>query len=253
MPTHGQSHVFAFILGMLAFGIFLPAAVFAVTCQEAVNQVSSVGDVGICLTQPNPSNAFNGTEFFSLAKVQVSCDGQGESCYVSPASLQTSYYCSQLGKLKGVTDAVCKNGSACPEGQTALASDANADPCVDAGGPRTCCTASAIGSPAAGATTAAAVSEKGITRTSFGLKNPLGRRTVPQILGSVVGWLGTFAGGLFMLYLIWGGIQWMAAGGSTEQVEAGRKKIIAAVSGIVVILLSYLIVDAVISFTTIRQ
>lgn len=132
----------------------------------------------------------------------------------------------------------------CPDGTTDRTTDAS-----DCGFGEYCCVASAA---APTSTAAAKGSEKGKTTASFGLKNPLGQRTVPQILGSVVSWLGTFAGGLFMLYLVWGGLEWMTARGSDEQVKKGRDKIIAAVSGIVIILLSYLIVDAIITFTSIR-
>src|SRR3989344_1594106 len=66
----------------------------------------------------------------------------------------------------------------------------------------------------------------------YGLKNPLGNRSVPQLVGQHVAWL--------------------AALGSNERVEAGRKKIIAAVSGIVVILLAYLIVESLIGVISLK-
>ena len=80
----------------------------------------------------------------------------------------------------------------------------------------------------------------------YGLKNPLGPRTIPQVIGGLVQWLGGLAGSMFFLYLLWGGAQWMTARGSDEQAQTGRKKIIAATAGIIVVLTAYLLVSAVI-------
>lgn len=84
---------------------------------------------------------------------------------------------------------------------------------------------------------------------AFGLWNPLGNRSVPQLLGQLVAWLGAIGGSLFFAYLMWGGVEWMTAGGDYDRVGSGRKKIIAAVSGIVVILLAYLIIESLIGVT----
>lgn len=80
----------------------------------------------------------------------------------------------------------------------------------------------------------------------YGLQNPLGSRTIPQIIGGIVQWMGGLAGSMFFLYLLWGGAQWMTARGSDEQAQNGRKKIVAATAGIIVVLTAYLLVSAVI-------
>ncbi len=95
------------------------------------------------------------------------------------------------------------------------------------------------------------VSDKGKTVMKYGLRNPLGTRTVPEIVASVVSWLSVLAGGLFFLYLVWGGIQWMAARGDEKMLKAARQKILYAVLGIVVILLSYFAVDALVGLTNV--
>ncbi len=92
---------------------------------------------------------------------------------------------------------------------------------------------------------------KGNTTVGYGLKNPLGSRTIPQIIGAIIGWLSGLAGALFMLYLIWGGIEWMTAGGSSEKLKKGQQKIIYAILGVVIVVLSYFIVDMVIGLTNI--
>jgi hypothetical protein len=84
------------------------------------------------------------------------------------------------------------------------------------------------------------------TSGNYGLRNPLGATSVPVIIGRVVSWLGGFAGSLFFLYLLWGGFEWMTAGGEEKRVKNAQNKIVAAASGIAVILISYMAVAAII-------
>ncbi len=99
--------------------------------------------------------------------------------------------------------------------------------------------------PGAGAPTTPGDSGQEIPE-GYGLVNPLGPRTIPQIIGGIVQWMGGLAGSMFFLYLLWGGAQWMTARGSDEQAQTGRKKILAATAGIIVVLTAYLLVSAVI-------
>lgn len=92
---------------------------------------------------------------------------------------------------------------------------------------------------------------KGKTTVGYGLRNPLGSRTVPEIIGAIIGWASGLAGALFMLYLIWGGIEWMTAGGSADRLKSGQKKILYAIFGIVIVVLSYFLVDMIIGLTNI--
>lgn len=80
----------------------------------------------------------------------------------------------------------------------------------------------------------------------FGLLNPLGVRTVPGIIGSVVSWLGGFAGSLFFFFLLWGGVEWMTAGGDAGKVKKAQGRIVASVAGILVVILSYIAVATII-------
>lgn len=79
------------------------------------------------------------------------------------------------------------------------------------------------------------------------LQNPLGGRTVPQIIGRIIAWFGTAAGALFMLYLLWGGAEWMTARGDQAQAQKGRQRIVAASAGIVIVLLSYVLVSSIVN------
>lgn len=81
----------------------------------------------------------------------------------------------------------------------------------------------------------------------LGLRNPLGNRTIPQLIGDIVSWLGGLAGMLFFGMMLWGGIEWMTARGDGKQVQQAQKRILNSIIGIAIILLSYVIIDTVIS------
>lgn len=82
----------------------------------------------------------------------------------------------------------------------------------------------------------------------YGLINPLRSNSIPQIIGQLVAWLGGLAGSLFFFYLLWGGVEWMTAGGSNDRVKSATKKIQAAIFGIAVVVFAYLAVATIIGF-----
>jgi hypothetical protein len=51
----------------------------------------------------------------------------------------------------------------------------------------------------------------------------------------------SFVGVLFMIFLIYGGILWMTAGGNDQQVEKARKIIIQSVIGLIIVMLAYIV------------
>ena len=51
-----------------------------------------------------------------------------------------------------------------------------------------------------------------------------------------------------LIFLIWGAVKWIISGGDKEKVEAARKQIIAAIIGLVILLLAVVILSAVIRF-----
>lgn len=52
---------------------------------------------------------------------------------------------------------------------------------------------------------------------------------------------------LALVYLIWGGINWITSSGDSEAVGNARNKIIAAIIGLVVVILSYFVLNFVLS------
>ena len=73
-------------------------------------------------------------------------------------------------------------------------------------------------------------------------------------LGSVIGGfitLGFVIVGLIALaFLVWGGLKWLLSQGEKQAVEEARNHIVAAIIGLIIIFLSYLIVNLVLGFIT---
>lgn len=51
-----------------------------------------------------------------------------------------------------------------------------------------------------------------------------------------------------LLYLLWGGLKWLTSGGDKTSVQAAREHITAAIIGLVIIFLSYLILSLIAKF-----
>lgn len=68
------------------------------------------------------------------------------------------------------------------------------------------------------------------------------------VIGTGVAFIFIVAGIIALAYLIYGGIRWITSGGDKNNVETARQTIIAAVIGLVVIFLSYVILNLVLGF-----
>lgn len=70
-----------------------------------------------------------------------------------------------------------------------------------------------------------------------------------QDLGKVIGFVVTIAFVLAVLialiFLLWGGIKWITSGGDKAGVEGARNQIIAAVIGLIIVFLSFFILNLV--------
>lgn len=76
--------------------------------------------------------------------------------------------------------------------------------------------------------------------------------TVQTVIRNVLIILFIVAIVMTLIYLIWGGIDWITSGGNKEGLEKARKKITFAIIGLVVTLLAFLIVNVVGGFFEIR-
>jgi hypothetical protein len=85
----------------------------------------------------------------------------------------------------------------------------------------------------------------------YGLINPLGSRSIPSLIADFIKLLSGISGTLFLVFLLWGGMQWMTAGGDSKKTLAARNRILYSILGIAIIFLAYFIVDALIGVTNI--
>ena len=120
----------------------------------------------------------------------------------------------------------CIVGSGCPPGQ------------VSGEGP---CPAGQIYCvPAPAATSSGGTPAPSPTATPLELPNPLGTTNVPKITGRIIGVLSGGAGMIALLMFVYGGFQWLTAGGNAEKIKKGKDIILWSVLGMVVMFSSYL-------------
>ena len=74
------------------------------------------------------------------------------------------------------------------------------------------------------------------TAASAGLDTTRG---LPQIAGTIIGYLLSLLGIVFLGLIIYGGVLWMTARGETKQVESAKSLIINAVIGLVIVIAAY--------------
>jgi len=84
-----------------------------------------------------------------------------------------------------------------------------------------------------------------VLAASFPVLTPSNGTDINAVLQRVVNFILGIAGGIAVIYLIWAGIQYITGGAKGAQ--AAKDAIVNAIIGVVVILLSYVIVNAVIA------
>ena len=75
------------------------------------------------------------------------------------------------------------------------------------------------------------------------LDNPLPTDKIPDLLGGAIGKALGVVGSIALVLFIYGGFTWMTAGGNTQRVTTGRNILIWATIGLIVIFLSYAILQ----------
>lgn len=63
-----------------------------------------------------------------------------------------------------------------------------------------------------------------------------------QFIQAIVNWVLVIAGVVAVVYLIYGGLLYITAGGDAEKATKGRTAVVNAIIGVVIILLSFIIV-----------
>jgi len=70
---------------------------------------------------------------------------------------------------------------------------------------------------------------------------PYDEKFIATKLGDMIGFVLSFIGVLFLLLTIYGGINWMTAGGNEQKVEKAKTIIINAIIGLLIVLSAYTI------------
>lgn len=100
------------------------------------------------------------------------------------------------------------------------------------------------GAGSLGVTTSTAdVTGTGSLGGEFQIINPLKEGTIPGILNAVAGFLYALALAVVTVMVLWGGFQILTAAGSPERIDKGKKTLLYAVIGTVVILVAGGIAD----------
>src|SRR5574340_4177 len=69
-----------------------------------------------------------------------------------------------------------------------------------------------------------------------GIEVPTGfAENLGQVINSVLSFVMVISALLVLLYLIWGAFDWITSGGDKGKIEAARKKIVAAIVGLIII------------------
>jgi len=75
------------------------------------------------------------------------------------------------------------------------------------------------------------------------LGNPLPVNSLPELINNVIKGLLGIVGAVSLLMVVIGGIQWMTSGGNSERVKRGKDTLVWAILGLVVVFLSYAIIN----------
>ena len=88
---------------------------------------------------------------------------------------------------------------------------------------------------------------KQIQSIAYGDNAPTEKGRLENIVGTIINIALSFVGALFVILIIYGGILWMTAGGKEEQVTKGRKYLINATIGLIIVILANIITALVIN------
>jgi hypothetical protein len=66
----------------------------------------------------------------------------------------------------------------------------------------------------------------------------------------IVRYLMTFLGIIAVIVILWGGFQWLTAGGNEDKVGGAKKTLIAGIIGLIIIIAAFAIVQVIVSTTT---
>ncbi len=76
-------------------------------------------------------------------------------------------------------------------------------------------------------------------------------KSVPSIINGVISRVLPMVGALFLLMFVWGGFQWLTAGGDSKKVDGAKTTIFNALIGVTLVSMAYFIVSYFLNVTAI--
>lgn len=78
------------------------------------------------------------------------------------------------------------------------------------------------------------------------------KESIGGILGALVSLIFIFAVIAALLYLLWGAVRWIFSGGDKTGIEGARGQIIASIIGLIILFLSFLVINILLGFFNIN-
>ena len=79
------------------------------------------------------------------------------------------------------------------------------------------------------------------------LENPLQAESIPELAGQMINGMLGVTGGIALFMLVLGGVMWMISGGNADKLKKGKDTILWAILGLVIIFMSYIVLNFVFS------
>jgi len=211
---------------------------------------------GLTVGEAALKNCPAGTKGVSNCKTGTDCGNVGKAC--------CQWKCEAITQGSDDCSGTCVPSAQCPPGDIGKkASDPLAGNGTCSNQTYVCCTTGIVtpegeapGSEEAAAAASSTADSKqkdqpigaGCIEKTTGLVVPCVAQGSPTqvvlgIVKRVVNWLLTLSGTLFLIMFIWGGVQYMIAGGDEGKVKQGRQTLINAIIGTAIVLFSYVILD----------
>lgn len=86
-----------------------------------------------------------------------------------------------------------------------------------------------------------------LAQTNYAENLNLINTDLPTAVVNVINYILLFLGLIAVIMILWGGFQWLTAGGNEEKVDKAKKILTAAIIGLVIVLFAYAIANFVIS------
>lgn len=78
-----------------------------------------------------------------------------------------------------------------------------------------------------------------ITGNKYNFPDPLGGANIQTVVGNLISAALSLVGAIFFVMFLWGGFQWMSAGGDSAKVKKATTTLMNAVIGLIIVAASY--------------